>query len=273
LIGIIPIISGCIDYTGEEDDPFTEFALLGSNQDIGDYPEYFLIDELQNVFLMINNHENERVDYAIRISISSDASLQRYDDLSDIEVSTNSSAEIRIDMKDGEERIIPCRFSIPEVGIFRMNFKLMRDGEEYRYLKLWVKVFDSEMMKIAPNDMMVYTAGRNGDPATIPETTDIDGYFNFTIGLVPNDQEIIDLNITFRIGLVMNWTIVSRSPGSENTIHAIFENGTGYYLPVRISNNRYFVIPLVFIIESQDVQLMIEVRSSNWSMDFSLPIS
>lgn len=271
LIAAVPILSGCIDEGVEEDDPYTEFSLLGSGQTAENYPESFIVDEAQSVFLVINNQENERVDYTVRISISSTAWSRSYGDLSDIVVSDHYSPEMKLQLRDGEERSIPCRFSVPDVGIFNMQFQLLMDGEEYRTLKLWIKVFDEDMMKISPDGLRIYTAGSSGDPGTMPGTTDPDGYFNFTMGIDSDDYINVDLNFTFRIGEVSKWLRVSWT--SDGPIRAVFESGTGYYLPTSFTNSMYSVIPLSFVLSGEYTGMIVEVRSSDWTVEFTIPIS
>jgi len=273
LLTALPILAGCIENGGEVEDPFTEFSLLGENQTPDDYPENFVVGETQNVFFVVSNHENERVDYTIRIYISSDAWSQSHIDLSDIEVSRRYSPEMRLTLDDGEERSIHCGFKVPDVGAFEMRFKLLKDGEEYRSIKLWIKVFSAGMLKVSPDGIQIYTAGRDGDPGTMPGTIDHGGYFNFSMGIDSRDTINMDFNTTFRIGEVIIWSRIPENSVTNELLPAEFSDGLGYYLPTRMMDRSYLIMPLTFKLDDGGVQMVVEVESPEWSLIFTISIS
>ncbi|MGA1821523.1 MAG: DUF1616 domain-containing protein [Thermoplasmatota archaeon] len=272
LLVLVPFLSGCTEEEGEEEDPFTDFSLLGKNQKAEDYPRSFHVDQVQNVHISVGNHEGVRTDYTVRISISSGAWVRSYGDLSSVIVSSRYSPEMRFNLRDDEEKTIPCGFSIPDEGAFEMRFQLLREGVEYRSLELWVKVFRPDRMKVSPEGLHVYAAGRDGNPAHLPSSTDVNGFFNFSMGIDAPQQVSVDLNFTFRIGEVSTWTGIEWTGGSGGLLTAVFESGTGHYLNTRMSNRDYLVMPLSFVMDVNDVRMIIEVNSSDWSLEFSIPI-
>ena len=129
LIAII-LIGGVAVYlvlAPKDDERFTEFYVLGSNGQLGDYPTNLTLGENATVILGVVNHEHRNVTYRI----VADLNNKPLETLSNI-VLVNDAAWIQ-----------NCTFTSEKIGEkISLDFQLYRDGLPipYHSLQLWLTV-------------------------------------------------------------------------------------------------------------------------------------
>lgn len=115
----------------KEDERFTEFYVLGSNGQLGDYPTNLTLGEDATVILGVVNHENQNVTYRIVVNLDHEP----LETLSNIALG-NDAAWIQ-----------NCTFTSQKVGEkISLDFQLYRDGlaVPYNSLQLWLTVRSSK---------------------------------------------------------------------------------------------------------------------------------
>ncbi|MBS3816696.1 MAG: DUF1616 domain-containing protein [Candidatus Thermoplasmatota archaeon] len=150
-VGLL-IASGSLAYhiattprTGER---FTEFGVLGPEGMADDYPTNLTVNETGTVIVMVTNREHASVNYTLVIGAG-----HSYDNMSDegdipedfnvTLPSNNTYKETSVRLRHGEKWNRTVNFSIGEEGrAIKLNFFLLKDGDVYRQLHLWVDVLE-----------------------------------------------------------------------------------------------------------------------------------
>lgn len=124
---------------------FTAFYILGPSGTTSDYPTSLKISQPGSVILGIENHESGTVSYTIRIDLvglrfasNSTTGLNQT-----IEVNRTTWSWINVTRADGQNWTQPYQFSIPQAGLWEVQFILFKDGDSsawYRELHLFVTV-------------------------------------------------------------------------------------------------------------------------------------
>jgi uncharacterized membrane protein len=111
----------------KEDERFTEFYVLGSNGQLGDYPTNLTVGEKATVTLGVVNHENQNVTYRIVVNLDHEP----LETLSNIELGNEAAWTQN------------CTFTSQKIGEkISLDFQLYRDGlvAPYHSLQLWLTV-------------------------------------------------------------------------------------------------------------------------------------
>jgi uncharacterized membrane protein len=154
-----------------EGESFTEFYILGPSGKAEGYPRNMYLEEEMNLIIGVGNHEHERTNYTLVMTLSHGASNSTVGSYDNVTVSRTSQPSMEISVGDGKTLEIPCNFSILETGAFKLRFLLFMNGEEYRDLHIWIKVFpQSALKRSADRDLEVYLTGVEGDPSMIPDS-------------------------------------------------------------------------------------------------------
>ena len=128
--------------TGEK---FTEFYILDANGTAGDYPTELTVGEYGDLIIGVVNHEHSTTSYMIVEEIvevnfvMNDTTGQE----EPVEISRTRIGYDNISLNHDETWENPFSFSINDVGDFKVELLLFKDGgesESYRSLHLWVEV-------------------------------------------------------------------------------------------------------------------------------------
>lgn len=128
--------------TGER---FTEFYILDANGTAGDYPTELTVGEYGDLIIGVVNHEHSTTNYMIVEEIvevnfvMNDTTGQE----EPVEISRTRIGYDNITLDHDETWENPFSFSINDVGDFKVELLLFKDGDEsesYRSLHLWVEV-------------------------------------------------------------------------------------------------------------------------------------
>ncbi len=150
-VGLL-IASGSLAYhiattprTGER---FTEFGVLGPEGKADDYPTNLTVNETRTVIVMVTNREHAMVNYTLAVGLGHSYENMSYEgdlpeDFNFTLPSNNTYKETSITLKHNEEWNRTVNFSIGDAGRdLKFNFFLLRDGDVYRQLHLWVDVWE-----------------------------------------------------------------------------------------------------------------------------------
>ena len=126
--------------TGER---FTQFYVLGSQGMADDYPDQLQVGEAATIFVGVINNEHQEVDYTLVIGLGRDldsmTSIGGFDDHFEFP-SNNTYYETELTLEHLERMEYNISFSIQEPGEYKFVMYLLRDGDIYRNLHLWVHV-------------------------------------------------------------------------------------------------------------------------------------
>ncbi len=126
--------------TGER---FTQFYVLGSQGMAYDYPDQLQVGEATTIFVGVINNEHQEVDYTLVVGLGRDLdSMTSLGDFTDhLEFpSNNTYYETELTLEHLERMEYNISFSIQEPGEYRFVMYLLRDGDIYRNLHLWIDV-------------------------------------------------------------------------------------------------------------------------------------
>ena len=126
-------------------DAFTEFYLLGPEGNASDYPRALNISQPGPVIIGIANHEAESVMYTVRVDLvgvrffyNTTSGLNQT-----IDVNRTTWTMFNVTVENGQRWSQPYLILINEVGLWKVQFLLFKDGEmgsAYRELHLYVRV-------------------------------------------------------------------------------------------------------------------------------------
>lgn len=124
---------------------FTEFYILGPGGNASGYPTNLTVNETGSVILGVANHEGAAVNYSVRIDL---VGVQIVHNVTSglnetVEVNRTTWTQIPISVADGANWTQAYGFSIPYVGLWKVQFLLFKDGDfasAYRELHLFATV-------------------------------------------------------------------------------------------------------------------------------------
>ena len=148
LVASIVVAGGTLAYvvlTPRPGETFTEFYILGPGGNASGYPTNLTVNETGNVIIGIANHEGGAVNYTVRVDLvgvrivyNATAGFNET-----VEVNRTTIVSYTVSIADGANRTQPFSFSIPQVGLWKVQFLLYKDGvfsSSYRELHLYVTV-------------------------------------------------------------------------------------------------------------------------------------
>ncbi len=146
---VLLIVSGGLAYhiattprTGER---FTEFGVLGETGIADDYPTNLTVEENGTFSVMVTNREHETVNYTLVIGLGHDyEEMENEGEISDdYELtfpSDNTYKDMQLVLEHEERWNQTMQYSVQTPGDYRLSFFLVRDGEVYRNLHLWIEI-------------------------------------------------------------------------------------------------------------------------------------
>lgn len=199
-----------------EGESFTEFYILGPTGMAEKYPRNMYLDQEEFLYIGVGNHEHERTNYTLVMTLDSRARNTTVESFDNVTVSRSFQPSMEISVGDGKTLKIPCNFSVLEAGAFKLRFLLFRDGDEYRDLHIWIKVFPERLLEISPSgDLEVFMTGAEGDPSGIPESVPIGQEIGLGVGVRNLRDESVRIDVSLRTG-----------PGGGETVDIDPWNGT-----------------------------------------------
>ncbi len=124
---------------------FTQFYVLGPGGNAFGYPTTLNVSQPGTVLLGIVNHESTSVNYTVRIDVIGMQVV--YNATSGfnetVEVNRTTWSTLNVTLADGRNWTQPYSFSIPYVGVWKIQFLLFRDGDfsnAYQELHLPIRV-------------------------------------------------------------------------------------------------------------------------------------
>ncbi|MGA1793408.1 MAG: DUF1616 domain-containing protein [Thermoplasmatota archaeon] len=225
-----------------EGESFTEFYILGPNHKAEGYPGNLMVGESSFLYIGIGNHEHRDMNYTLVMSVDPSASNAPVSSLDNVTISRNTQPSMLVEVDEGKTREIQCNFSIRHTGSFKLRFLLFREGEEYRDLHIWTRVFSDGYLKNISNDQLeFYLAGEGGDPSLLPTFGNVEDHFIFSVGARNMLDEDVHVNMTIGLGDVPEFWLSFKdgSPvqiSSERSLYMEFTiNGTSSYGPKDVS--------------------------------------
>lgn len=257
-----------------EGESFTEFYVLGSGGMADEYPRYFTTDDPQSIFIGIGNHEHEDLNYTLFMTIDDDAENESVVSMDNVTISRTGQPLTEVDVNDGETVEIPCNFTITDPGSYKLRLLLYLNGEEYRDLHLWVKVFSpGHFRSMDGGSTLVYLTGVRGDPSKVMEPIN-DDYMGLTVNIVSSVAP--DYDVALEINGSEQGTYKEMVPAILATGEGTLEAWTGNVsrtessrTDIRINETEVGRSLLVDLDPALDT-LMIKLRSSAWSVEFTL---
>ncbi|MFW6047850.1 MAG: DUF1616 domain-containing protein [Candidatus Natronoplasma sp.] len=128
--------------TGER---FTEFGVLGETGMADDYPTNLTVDENGTFSVMVTNREHETVNYTLAIGLGHDfEEMENEGEISEdydlIFPSNNTYKELPLILDHEERWNQTMQYRVQTPGHYRLSFFLIRDGEIYRNIHLWIEI-------------------------------------------------------------------------------------------------------------------------------------
>lgn len=199
-----------------EGESFTEFYILGPTGMAEKYPRNMYLDQEEFLYIGVGNHEHERTNYTLVMTLDSRARNTTVESFDNVTVSRSFQPSMEISVGDDKTLEIPCNFSVLEAGAFKLRFLLFRDGDEYRDLHIWIKVFPERLLEISPSgDLEVFMTGADGDPSGITESVPIGQEIGLGVGVRNLRDESVRIDVSLRTG-----------PGGGETVDIDPWNGT-----------------------------------------------
>lgn len=189
-----------------EGESFTEFYILGPNHKAEGYPRNFHLEESNFIYIGIGNHEHEDVNYTLVLSIDQGAVNQTVSSMDNVTISRSRQPSMEISVENDRTAELQCNFSILEIGSYKLRLLLYRNGEEYRDLHIWIRVFQEEYLISAGNrELEFYMAGPSGDPSLLTYQIGSLEDIPFSVGGRNLGEMDVQLNITFTIDSSYYW--------------------------------------------------------------------
>jgi len=130
--------------TGER---FTEFGILGEGGMADDYPTNLTVNENGTFSVMVINREHESVNYTLAIGLgyefeemNSIGELNQEENYNFTLTDNNTYRQTDLSLEHGEKWNQTMNYSVEQGGFYRLSFFLLRDGEVYRDLHLWILI-------------------------------------------------------------------------------------------------------------------------------------
>jgi len=148
LAASIVVAGGTLAYvvlTPRPGETFTEFYILGPGGNASGYPTALNVSQNGSVIIGIANHEASTANYTVRVDLvgvrvvyNATAGFKET-----VEVNRTTWTWLNVTVADGANWTQPYIFSIPSVGLWKVQFLLFKDGDfssAYRELHLYVRV-------------------------------------------------------------------------------------------------------------------------------------
>jgi len=131
--------------TGER---FTEFGILGEGGEADDYPNNLTVNETGTFSVTVVNREYERVNYTLVVGLGyTYEDMEREIEHTDYKFelpSNNSYIQTDLELEHEEKWNQTMNYSVGEEGVYKLSFFLLREGEVYRNLHLWIEITEQE---------------------------------------------------------------------------------------------------------------------------------
>lgn len=216
-----------------EGESFTEFYILGPNHKADEYPRNIHLNESRFLFIGIGNHEHEDVNYTLVLSIDPEAVNHTVGSFDNVTISRTNQPSMEILVEDDRTVEVNCNFSIPETGSYKLRLLLYRDGEEYRDLHIWIKVFHQEyLVNASGGDLEFYLAGPAGDPALLVSEIASAAPLLISVGARNLGEIDVDVNVTFTIDNAAGWHPLNTSHSTAN-----IGTGSGAFLTISLNSS------------------------------------
>ncbi len=140
-IAVIPLLGLLVNFT-----PWgMEFYILGPGGNASGYPTALNVSQNGSVIIGIANHEASTANYTVRVDLvgvrvvyNATAGFKET-----VEVNRTTWTWLNVTVADGANWTQPYIFSIPSVGLWKVQFLLLKDDDfssAYRELHLYVRV-------------------------------------------------------------------------------------------------------------------------------------
>lgn len=248
---------------------FTEFYVLGPTGKADGYPSALLKGEERTILIGIGNHEHRDLNYTIVLSIDPSASNRSVQSLDGVVVSSGERPSMEVRVSKGGTLVIPCNFSIPDVGHHKLGLLLFKEGKEHRDLHLWVRVFEEGYLDSSGEaGLTAYIAGPGGDPSSLLGSALEGGVVGLSIGITNHIPEERWVNISIRLD---DATASSPFPSSGP---ASISPGNGLFLEVRVPSGSSLLTPdLELALPSGTWELRIDVAVTGEVLRFVHPVA
>lgn len=139
--------------TPKEGERFTEFYILGPTGMAYGYPKNLTAGENATVIIGVKNHEHRTVNYTIVVypALREGNYTREFGAVRppvyfrwNTTLSYVYAIGRNVTLRDGEMLEIPLNFTISHPGFYKLQFLLLKDGEVYRELHLWIEVWGGE---------------------------------------------------------------------------------------------------------------------------------
>ena len=135
LIGVLLVVQPL--YAGRTVEPFSELAILGSNQKIGDYPKDLHSGESFNLYLYVGNHEGQSRLYRVYAKLGDRTSTIN----ENVSLAVEPLAHYDIILPQNQTWLEPITLQINKTGTnLRLIFELWmyrQEADEFRYYNRW----------------------------------------------------------------------------------------------------------------------------------------
>ncbi|MFO8050597.1 MAG: DUF1616 domain-containing protein [Thermoplasmatota archaeon] len=249
-----------------EGESFTEFYVLGPGGMADDYPRNIYLEEEKLVYIGVGNHEHRDMNYTLVMSIDDGAMNTTVESYDHVTLSRSRQPSMPLRVQDGATEEIGVNFSVLEVGSFKLRLLLFLDGEEYRDLHLWIKVFQEEhLVRSRDAEIEFYLAGPGGDPSLLATMLQDDVPAHLTVGLRNAGADIMDLNLTISTGAATEWQELQVPP-----VPVKISSGSGGFMEVAV-NSTSSVGPIDVLLDLEPGEHVLRFRLLN--IDETLTIS
>ena len=148
LAGSIAVAVGTLAYvvtTPRHGEPFTEFYLLGPGGNASGYPTSLNVSQSGSIIVGVVNHESGTVSYTVRIDLVGVRIVHNATSGSNetVELNRTIMSSFNVTLANSQNWSQPYTFQINYVGLWKIQFLLLRGGEfpnPYRELQLYVRI-------------------------------------------------------------------------------------------------------------------------------------
>ena len=135
VIGILLVVQPL--YTGRIVEPFSELAILGPNQKIGDYPKDLQVGQSFNLYLYVGNHEGQSRLYRVYAKLGDRTSTIN----ENVSLAVEPLAHYDVILLQNQTWLEPITLQIDTEGTnLRLIFELWmyrQENDAFRYYNRW----------------------------------------------------------------------------------------------------------------------------------------
>jgi hypothetical protein len=159
-------------------------------------------------------------------------------------------------VEDDSTLEIQCNFSILEEGSYKLRFLLFHEGEEYRDLHIWIKVFETGYLKRSNDEMLeFFIAGPGGDPNLLPSLISGGAPLPMSFGARNIGAGDIRSNLTLKIGNALVWS------GMNSTVRtAVIDQEKG----------AFFILDMNSTSSAGPIDILIFLPVGTWTLEVDL---